>query len=57
MSLQGTLEHENAIFRAKGVLLMERNLFGALYRLYIRYTIIGFEKRSNNNVKAKQLQH
>ena len=36
---------------------MGRNLFGALYRLYIRYTMIGFEKRSNNNVKPKQLQH
>ena len=30
---------------------MGRKLFGALYRLYIRYTMIGFEKRSNNNVK------
>ena len=35
---------------------MGRKLFGALYRLYIRYTMIGFEKRSNNNVKPKHLQ-
>jgi hypothetical protein len=32
---------------------MGRKIFGALYRLYIRYTMIGFEKRSNN-IRSKQ---
>ncbi len=36
---------------------MGRKLLGALYRLYVRYTMIGFEKRSNNNVEPKQLEH
>ena len=36
---------------------MGRKLLGALYRLYVRYTMIGFEKRSNNNDEPKQLEH
>ena len=35
---------------------MGNKLFGALYLLYVRYTMIGFEKRSNGNVKPKHLQ-
>jgi hypothetical protein len=33
---------------------MERKIFRVFYRLYIRYTMIGFEKRSNKNVNPKK---
>jgi hypothetical protein len=33
---------------------MGSKIFGIFYRLYIRYTMIGFEKRSNKNVNPKK---